>query len=147
MTLWANHIWYLIVGENRCFPEWMPDAIFVITDDKISRYWHYCKNHSSLVHAIQGTWGYKQLTDDTYADKLADKDLDALEAFNHYKKLMELEFPDPENPLTAKLLEIQKWIMCPVCDESWEEFSFDGMVRCPNCKSVLHNPFHVKSEE
>ncbi|MEZ4736342.1 MAG: hypothetical protein R3E79_55355 [Caldilineaceae bacterium] len=143
MTLWANHIWYLVVGENQRFPEWMPDALFIITDSKVSRYWHYCKNKSELVYPIQGTWGYEKLINDVHADKLADKDLDALAIFDWYREYMELEFADPDNPLHARSLDSQKWIMCSLCSEAWEEFSLDGMIRCPNCRSILHNPFYV----
>ena len=31
------------------------------------------------------------------------------------------------------------WVMCPICQESWENVSKYGMVRCPKCNSKLHN--------
>jgi len=32
------------------------------------------------------------------------------------------------------------WLMCPLCQESWEDHSKYGMVRCPKCNQKLHNP-------
>lgn len=32
------------------------------------------------------------------------------------------------------------WLMCPLCQEAWENHSRYGMVRCPKCRNKLHNP-------
>ncbi len=32
------------------------------------------------------------------------------------------------------------WLMCPVCQESWENYEEYPMVRCPQCHQSLHNP-------
>ena len=32
------------------------------------------------------------------------------------------------------------WLMCPLCQESWEDNSKYGMVCCPKCNQKLHNP-------
>ena len=32
------------------------------------------------------------------------------------------------------------WLMCPLCQESWEDHSKYAMVRCPKCDQKLHNP-------
>lgn len=34
----------------------------------------------------------------------------------------------------------EHWIMCPLCQESWENYSTYAMVRCPKCSCLLHNP-------
>jgi|LakMenEpi03Aug12_release.lakeMendotaPanAssembly.Ray.scaffolds.fasta_scaffold337418_1 hypothetical protein len=147
MTLWAGHIWYLISGDHKQFPEWMPDDLFAVSDSKLSKHWHYKKNQSELANPIQGTWGYKELTSDLHADELTDNDLEALEVFNIYKELMDLEFADPENSVTAKAADYQNWVICAICDEAWEVFSDSGRVRCPNCRSILNNPLHTKTNK
>lgn len=32
------------------------------------------------------------------------------------------------------------WLMCPLCEESWENHIKYPMVRCPKCNQKLHNP-------
>jgi hypothetical protein len=32
------------------------------------------------------------------------------------------------------------WLMCPLCQEAWEEHSAYSIVRCPKCNNKLHNP-------
>ncbi len=32
------------------------------------------------------------------------------------------------------------WLMCPLCEESWENYIEYAMVRCPKCNQKLHNP-------
>jgi hypothetical protein len=52
---------------------------------------------------------------------------------------MDLEFPDPEVNLKAEKLE-DNWLMCPICIDAWQTDSKAGMVMCPKCKNVMHNP-------
>ena len=57
-----------------------------------------------------------------------------------------------QDELSKSILEIKDnaqeignfWLMCPICQEAWESTSKSAMVRCPNCKSKLHNPATVK---
>lgn len=32
------------------------------------------------------------------------------------------------------------WLMCPICQEVWENISIYAMIRCPKCNKKLHNP-------
>lgn len=32
------------------------------------------------------------------------------------------------------------WLMCPICQEAWEDHFESGVIRCPKCKSKLQNP-------
>lgn len=51
----------------------------------------------------------------------------------------ELSTPVPE--IKDKATEQgDHWLMCPLCQEAWEEHSVYGMVRCPKCTNKLHNP-------
>lgn len=51
----------------------------------------------------------------------------------------ELSKPLPEIQDIAIKLE-GNWILCPLSQESWENFSEYAMVRCPKCNNKLHNP-------
>ncbi len=51
----------------------------------------------------------------------------------------DLQHPDSKIKEQAKELE-GSWLMCPLCQEAWEDKSTYSMLRCPNCKSKLHNP-------
>lgn len=32
------------------------------------------------------------------------------------------------------------WVMCPFCQEAWEQHSIYPMIRCPKCNNILHMP-------
>jgi hypothetical protein len=51
----------------------------------------------------------------------------------------DLEKPDPEIKETAVSIG-DNWLMCPVCQEAWEDFLKYRMVRCPKCNTKLNNP-------
>lgn len=51
----------------------------------------------------------------------------------------DLEKPDPGIKETAIFIE-DNWLMCPICQESWEEGLKYRMVRCPQCNNKLYNP-------
>lgn len=44
----------------------------------------------------------------------------------------------PEKEEIAQSLG-DNWLMCPTCQESWEEISKYGMVRCPKCNKKLYD--------
>lgn len=51
----------------------------------------------------------------------------------------ELSNPIPE--IIDKAIELgDHWLMCPLCQDAWEDHSVYGMVRCPKCNNKLHNP-------
>lgn len=59
-------------------------------------------------------------------------------------KREELGNPDPTIQEVAQSLG-NSWMMCPVCQEAWEEETSEfGMVCCPTCKHKLHNPNYGK---
>lgn len=47
--------------------------------------------------------------------------------------------PNPEIKEVAQSIG-DDWLMCPICQEAWENVSTYGMVRCPKCNNKLHNP-------
>ena len=54
---------------------------------------------------------------------------------------MDLEFPDPTTPVSDQATAFEdNWLLCPHCLDGWQTNSRAGMVICPNCKHLLHNP-------
>ncbi len=144
MNLWAGKIRYLIVGESHQIPSWIPSELFEMVDSKLSRYWHYDVNPDDSKNTIDTVWGYKELTDNsTHFDKLVDWDKAALEIFNQYKELMDLEFPDLENSDVADRLNEENWFLCPKCLNAFESQSLDAMIKCPTCRTILNNPQYL----
>lgn len=144
MNLWAGKISYLIMGEIGQFPSWIPSELFEIVDGKLSKWWHYSINPDKSKNTIDAVWGYKALTDQSdHFDKLVDGDKGVLEVFIQYKEQMDLEFPDPTISDIAEVMEDGEWFFCPKCNNAWESQSLDGMVKCPNCGTILKNPKYL----
>ena len=51
----------------------------------------------------------------------------------------ELTIPNPKIKDIALDLG-NNWLMCPICQETWEGHSTYGMLCCPKCNNLLHNP-------
>lgn len=51
------------------------------------------------------------------------------------------EFAESDSQIEeiAELLS-DNWLMCPLCDKTWETFSRYGVIKCPGCKKDLLNP-------
>ena len=51
------------------------------------------------------------------------------------------ELSIPASEIKDKATELgDHWLMCPLCQEAWEEHSIYGMIPCPKCNNKLHNP-------
>lgn len=147
MTLHMGYVWYYICdGDFTYYPIWKPSPLFDVIDGRISRYWHYWtirypEGQSDLAYV---TWAYKEWARDlwNYYGALTDGEEQAVKIFKKYKSLMDLEFPDTtvSAKYTATLSSDKQWFICPECFESWSSQSSDGMVECPKCKLILHNP-------
>ena len=138
LTIRINYMWYYVKDEhNISYPVWKPAPLFDVVDGRLSRYWIY----SYKQDLEQSTIAYPEWANDPYHyyDALSDGEDEAKEFFFKYKKLMDVEYPDPSINTKAEILD-DKWLMCPVCIDAWESISTDGMVICPNCKTKMHNP-------
>ena len=62
---------------------------------------------------------------------------------NKTQQLIQNELLRPNYTIktTATLLQ-NKWLLCPLCQETWESESTHAMIRCPNCNHLLHNPHY-----
>jgi len=91
-------------------------------------------------------------TFDNQRKKITEKSLFDLKKMTEVKikELKEQLSSEEKDELAKPIPEIQEkandlgdnWLMCPLCQEAWENHSKYGMVRCPNCNHKLHNPKH-----
>lgn len=151
MTLHMGYVWYYICDEAfTYYPIWKPSPLFDVVDDRISRYWRYwtVRHPEEKSHLAYITWAYAEWANNPwdYYNALTDGEEQAVELFKKYKCLMDLEFPDPSVPVkyTTTMSSDNQWFICPECFESWSSQKIDGMIECPKCKLILHNPLFAK---
>ena len=142
-----NHIWYCICDEDFIsHPNWNPSPLFEITDPQLSQYWIFSfeKSGTKMTPIISfPQWAndptfYSELVEASSSDQTAI-------AFNNYKELMDLEFPDASITCIAEVGDAE-WLICPKCLDGWKSSNNRiGMVRCPNCKEILKNPRYLSS--
>jgi hypothetical protein len=138
--------WFYICDEGYSFPLSFPLPFFEIIDNRLSKYWTMGYNCSYIKNTgddIDILFAFKEWTHNKYFyEKLLNGK--GKEIFLKYKSLMDVEFPD-SNLRQAEVLK-DNWIMCPECNESWEEFKNDGILRCPKCLKQINNPLYCSPE-
>lgn len=142
MTVNSGYIWYYICDEHaKNYPIWNPSVLFEVIDSKISKYWIYTCYFSQDRQSFSATWAYPEwaMNEYTYYDRLSDGEKEETNIFKKYKELMDIEFPLPSIPEAASALD-EEWLMCHFCLDAWQSISKDGMVICPKCKRMMHNP-------
>lgn len=111
---------------------------FEILDNRLSRYWIFGFLEGDQVYP---TWIFPEWINEIYfIDKITDWEEREIRIFQAYREAMDMEFP---NPFISEKAQIgnDEWLICPICIDAWEsKTSIDGMVRCPNCQNILHNP-------
>lgn len=79
-------------------------------------------------------------SENSFYDNLTNWEPREEDIFSAYKEIMDLEFPDRQI-LEKAMIGDEKWLICHLCMDAWEQSSCsDGMVRCPKCKNIMHNP-------
>ena len=140
-AVYINYIWYCICNESYFFyPNWNPSMLFEVTDARLSHYWIFGLKEDnkrktpflSFPEWVNNPYFYAELIDGDKSDPNAI-------IFSKYKELMDLEFPDLNIAEIAQIGD-EKWLICPFCIDAWQSLSKDGMVICPKCKHMLHNP-------
>jgi hypothetical protein len=144
ISVHAGFVSFCLCDESYTYyPLWNPAPLFEVVDGSASRYWkyHYFGTvDSTLIREV--LFAFKEWGDDQYFyGKLVDAEDAEKTTFRRYKALMELEFPDPSVEKMAKHLT-DRWVMCPNCDESWEDVVENGLVKCPKCHEFLNNPLY-----
>lgn len=141
IMIYKEYTWYGICDEGYTYyPSFRPSPLFSISNGQLSRYWIYsCTRGKETYHNI---WAFPEWANNPYYyDSLTDRDEKEVEIFKHYKGLMNLEFPNPEVLESDKAISLDEgWLLCPFCIEACQTDSKDGMVICPICKRMLHNP-------
>jgi hypothetical protein len=147
MTIEMGYIWYYICDESYgYFPIWQPSPLFQVISGKMSRYWIFAFYPETERYRSQISWAYPEWANNPYQyyDRLSDGEEEEVKIFKKYKALMDVEFPIPSNTCVAEALD-ETWLMCPYCIDAWESISKEGMVICPKCKTMMHNPRFVSS--
>lgn len=123
------------------FPVAKASNLFEILDVRISRFWIFGFLEGYERYPV---WMFPEwINEPYYQDKITDWEEREVKIFQNYRESMDMEFPNPFISEKAQLVN-DEWLMCPVCIDAWEsKSSVDGMVRCANCRSVLHNPRYL----
>ncbi len=140
-----GNVWYCILDGGSHIPLWNPSILFQIIDCRLSRYW---------IFSIEDNNGLKKpflsylewARDPYYYTELFEGASNNPETviFQKYKDLMELEFPD-KNVKEIAQVGNESWLICPCCMDAWEcNNTLDGMVKCPKCNRIIHNPRYAK---
>jgi hypothetical protein len=145
IRLFSNYIWYYLCDENYdYYPRLHPSPLFEVTDGQLSRYWIYSFTRGENSSSTRTIWTYPEWIEiKYYYDLLTDGEEKEVKIFEKYKYLMDLEFPNPSIQEHATALD-DEWLMCPICIDAWQSTSKDGMVICPKCERMLHNPRYEK---
>lgn len=145
----CNQIMFGICNENYYYsPRLMPGDLFSVADGTLSKYWIYSKCAEEYIEGSLAIIAYPEWANNPFhfrdmVENETEEEKEQVAIFQKYKQLMDLEFPDPQIKEKASPLE-GGWLMCPHCIDAWQPFSKDGMVICPNCKNIMHNPFYDK---
>jgi hypothetical protein len=147
MRMNCGYIWYFICQhEKATYPFWYPSPLFTVEDDRISKYWVFTNNINEDFDYKNYTWAFPEWARDKYFyGQLVEDYPRELEVFKKYKELMYLEFPDPYIDVKASAID-ETWVMCPSCIDAWEPRSTEGMIVCPKCNNIMHNPFYHSLE-
>ena len=140
MTISEGYVWYYVLRQPWDeFPIWKPSPLFELIRGDISRFWIY--NYTLQGDPFHAIWAYPEWANDHfgYYDRLTDWEEEEVIIFRNYKCHMDLEFPNPSISLTAAILD-EEWVLCPTCIDAWESNSLNGMIICPKCHKIMHNP-------
>lgn len=146
MNIYFGYVWYFTIRKGINYPLAYPSPAFEIVDGRLSRYWIFSTHVGRDTAHTRSIWTFPEwANEESFYEALTDAEERETKIFKRYKELMDLEFPNPSITLSAEILDDQ-WLLCPTCIDAWESTSKDGMVICPKCKQMMHNP-RYKDEE
>ncbi len=133
--------YYICDRVHTRFPVAIPLHHFEIINSNLSRYWIF-----GIIEGVEKfpLWTFPEWINEPYFfDGLTDQEEREVSIFKAYKELMGVEFPDPSITELA-LVGDSEWLICPDCMDAWNSpGDKDGMVICPKCKKMMHNPRHT----
>lgn len=136
---------YVIKDCIFSFVSIVNSAFFVGFDDRQSVYWCQLPKIDQAINTRLNAFK-EWIEDPNFYHKLFEGEAvpglftdeeakEAIQVFQRYKALMDLEFALPSITKYAINLESDNWVMCPTCDEAWqdENATIHEMVKCPKC--------------
>lgn len=131
--------WYYIADENynqsnHFYPLAYPSCFFLVKDDRPSSCWVKGKRVSKDSITSFKEW----VGEKAFFEGLVNGEDREVQIFRKYKDLMDLEYAIPSVRDQAQILE-GDWLMCPKCDEVWQNHSSLEMILCPKCQSIYLN--------
>lgn len=131
-------LYYICDRVYNDFPIAKTSDLFEILDARLSRFWIFGFLEGYERYPV---WMFPEWINEPYfQDKITDWEEREVQIFQAYREAMDLEFP---NSFISEKAQIgnDEWLICPICIDAWESKTcIDGMVRCANCRKVLHNP-------
>jgi hypothetical protein len=145
ICFFEKNICMYLLPDKYGKPFWYPDEFFEIIDNKLSSLWYFKKyKKNPKIYSDWIVWGYYEIVNDIdHSDNLMERESKDMQIFYKRKKEMDLEFPDDSIKEKATIVDYN-WLMCPICIDAWENTSIFGMVECPKCKTIMHNPRYKK---
>ncbi|MGQ0628611.1 MAG: hypothetical protein ACT4PL_10990 [Phycisphaerales bacterium] len=137
-------LYYRIDSGSGMFPA----PLFDVIDGRVSRYWWFStiKNEypqSKDDYPINAVWAYRDLVlSDEFETALIGGEQQAVARFRRYCAVLDREFPNPSIKERAELLK-DHWVQCPRCSDAWPAPSDFGMIDCPKCGLLCHNPCYA----
>lgn len=143
-----NVIKYEILVDVDSYTMTFPSHLFEVLDSRLSRYFCLGKsltgdNEESIFISFKEWVGIENRF---FYYNLVEGRLREVTLFEHYKRLMELEFRKSEVEATA-VLKSDAILACPKCENIWEVQMPDfEMCKCDRCGTVLLNPICTSLE-
>jgi hypothetical protein len=148
ITLKDGYVWYYICddfnqGLEDSYPIIVLSFLFEVTDHRLSRYWQFnvFSENSANIEEWRYRWTFLEWSKEIYFYyNLMEFEKREQDIFLKWKKLIDLEFPNPKIIITANIGD-HNWLMCPQCLDAWNwPSNRDALVMCPNCNTIMNNP-------
>ncbi len=134
----SNAVVRYLIANDYDHVGWAPASLFEIKCDRASRLWAIAIRVEPNQYYLRVTFSELTRNDELY-ERFLDREPEAQRIFNAWRRLADLEFPDPLVKETATAIE-GDWLLCPFCLDAWESKSAAALLECPTCKRVSNNP-------
>ena len=133
---------YDIIFGVDSYTKAFPSYLFEVIDSRLSRY--FCSGKSLDGNNEEMSFiSFKEwvgIENSLFYFKLVEGEEREVLLFEHYRKLLQLEFKHPDVQSEAILKE-EFELECPICENVWrEELPDFEMCKCNRCGTVLLNP-------
>ena len=144
MILVGEIMWYYLAkNADRILFGKYPSPLFEVLDGRLSKYWVFsfiCGEDAKTSRSIIAF--PKWSNDPDFEMRFKKGDSTAVELFKIYKNLIDLEYPDDAIYKLAQIVD-DECLLCNDCKTTWRSKGLEGMVSCPMCAIVMHNPRYI----